>query len=797
MSSIIEGYSYDIFISYRQKDNKGDMWVSEFAEALKTELESTFKEDVSVYLDINPHDGLLETHDVDESLKDKLKCLIFIPVISRTYCDPNAFAWEHEFKAFVDQASQDQFGLKVRLPNGNVASRVLPVQIHDLDSDDIKQCESVLKGALRGIEFIYKEPGVDRPLTGKDNEEKNLNHTNYRNQINKVALAIREIINALKQYDPQHEVLSQEVTPPVLKPGKNKRTTVIAGSVLAVMLVVLGVLFIPGILYQPEEADKSIAVLPFNDYSANHDQEYFANGMMDELLNHLTKIKDLEVISRTSSMVYKDSKLPLRTIAQELGVSNIVEGSVRKAENKLRITVQLIDGKSEKHLWSETYDRDLSDVFSIQTEISMNIARELRTILTSREEDLISQVPTDNSTAYDYYLKGLQYGNELRQDSAIMMFSRAIEEDPEFVLAYLSRANFYSWIYFTKDEYGEIEDWEDFDRLAREDLEKAMSINPDLPRVKTVQAQLYYYLDRNNDKALELLNELLSQTPNNVGLIQLKCWVLRRMGLWDEHLKEMQKAFTLDPLNGNRFIEGGYTCLALRRYSEALEYFDKPQVLGIQLDADKEIRYCKFLTSLSWKGDLEEALKISELRETELGYSINWECYYYYARDFDKLISIAEVYEDQFRYFPRSLNIARAYFLKGDRVKCQLYADSAITELNERARLNPDDERVFAALGYAYAVKGEDKKALENSQKAVKLMPLSIDVWKGYFKEKDLAIVYIITGEYDLAMDLIEHLLTIPGELSVPLLKIDPAYDALRDLPRFQQILKTEYTTKY
>jgi hypothetical protein len=176
MSSIIEGYNYDIFISYRQKDNKGGRqgvplsgttqfreagWVSEFVDSLKTEIESTFKEEISVYFDINPHDGLLETHDVDESLKEKLKCLVFIPIISRTYCDPKSFAWEHELKAFVEQASKDQFGLKVKLPNGNVANRVLPVRVHDLDNTDIKECESVLGGFLRGVDFIYKSPGVN------------------------------------------------------------------------------------------------------------------------------------------------------------------------------------------------------------------------------------------------------------------------------------------------------------------------------------------------------------------------------------------------------------------------------------------------------------------------------------------------------------------------------------------------------------------------------------------------------------------------------------------------------------
>src|SRR5665647_438624 len=197
MSSIIEGYEYDIFISYRQKDNRHDGWVTEFVDNLKGEIESTFKEEISVYFDINPHDGLLETHDVDASLEEKLKCLVFIPIISRTYCDPKSFAWEHEFKAFVEKASQDQYGLKVKLPNGNVASRVLPIRIHDLDSTDIKECETVLGGVLRGVEFIYKEPGVNKPLSLEDDENKNLNKTKYRIQINKTANAIKEIITGI------------------------------------------------------------------------------------------------------------------------------------------------------------------------------------------------------------------------------------------------------------------------------------------------------------------------------------------------------------------------------------------------------------------------------------------------------------------------------------------------------------------------------------------------------------------------------------------------------------------------
>jgi dienelactone hydrolase len=200
MASLFPGFEYDIFISYRQKDNKYDGWVTDFVDHLKREIDATFKEEISVYFDINPRDGLLETHDVDASLEEKLKCLIFIPVISRTYCDPKSFAWDHEFKAFVNQASKDRFGLKIKLPNGNIASRVLPVRIHELDNADIKLCESIVEGVLRGVEFIYKSAGVNRPLrASEDHPHDNLNKTYYRDQINKVANAIDEIISGLKR----------------------------------------------------------------------------------------------------------------------------------------------------------------------------------------------------------------------------------------------------------------------------------------------------------------------------------------------------------------------------------------------------------------------------------------------------------------------------------------------------------------------------------------------------------------------------------------------------------------------
>jgi eukaryotic-like serine/threonine-protein kinase len=219
MASILEGYSYDIFISYRQKDNKYDGWVTEFVDNLQRELESAFKEEISVYFDINPHNGLLETHDVSASLEEKLKCLVFIPILSRTYCDPRSYAWDHEFRAFAERVSKDKFGFKIALPGGNIATRVLPVRINDLNTTDTKLCESILGGVLRPVDFIYRSAGVNRPLRSKDDEIiKSPTQILYRDQINKVSLAVMDIIESIKSSEDQVNIKEKEIkSKPVVK----------------------------------------------------------------------------------------------------------------------------------------------------------------------------------------------------------------------------------------------------------------------------------------------------------------------------------------------------------------------------------------------------------------------------------------------------------------------------------------------------------------------------------------------------------------------------------------------------
>jgi hypothetical protein len=204
----------------------------------------------------------LETHDVDASLKDKLKCLVFIPIISQTYCDSKSFAWQHEFVEFNKLAKEDQYGRDIKLSSGNVASRILPVKINDLDPEDKELLESELGGVLRGIEFIYKSAGVNRPLrANEDHPQDNINKTYYRDQINKVANAIKESITALKRQSVQSEELLEESPEKITSNNKNLKSKIIAGSILLFVLIISGYFFIPGIFKSLEPIEQLLFFL--------------------------------------------------------------------------------------------------------------------------------------------------------------------------------------------------------------------------------------------------------------------------------------------------------------------------------------------------------------------------------------------------------------------------------------------------------------------------------------------------------------------------------------------------------
>jgi TolB-like protein/cytochrome c-type biogenesis protein CcmH/NrfG len=578
MASIIPGYEYDIFISYRQKDNKHDGWVTEFVDNLKGELESTFKEEISVYFDINPHDGLLETHDVDESLKEKLKCLVFIPIISRTYCDPKSFAWEHEFKAFVEQASQDHLGLKVKLPNGNVASRVLPVRIHDLDAADIKECESVLGGVLRGIEFIYKSAGVNRPL--RSTEEKpheNLNKTIYRDQINKVALAIKDIITAIEHPGQKTEGILKEIVN--VKPEKAKKLIpkTIVASVIVLALIVIGYFLIPTFTKPKEQIEKSIAVLPFINDSPSDSNQYFINGFMEDVLNHLQTIRDLHPISRTSAEKYRKTTKSIPEIAKELSVNYIVEGDMQRYGNSIRLSVNLFKAfKKELKLWGKTYEKkinDATDIFSLQSQIAQSIATELEAVITPQEKLLIEKSQTSSLSAYENCIMGTNYFNKNTKediDIALHYFEKAKEIDPDYADAYLDIAHV--WIWRAGNSFATPEE---ATPIAKSNVAKAFKLDSTSSEVYAFLSAIQIYFDWNFNSAEESSEKSISLNPNNGDAHWLYSILLTVLGHPKEALEQHEMALKLDPMNNALKTSYGSTLICAGRYNEAIKVFQE------------------------------------------------------------------------------------------------------------------------------------------------------------------------------------------------------------------------------
>jgi TolB-like protein len=573
MASVIPGYEYDIFISYRQKDNKHDGWVSEFVNNLKGELESTFKEEISVYFDINPQDGLLETHDVNASLKDKLKCLVFIPIISQTYCDSNSFAWQHEFVEFNKLVKEDKLGRDIRLSSGNVASRILPVKIHDLDTEDKELLENELGGILRCVDFIYKSSGVNRPLrANEDHPQDNLNKTYYRDQINKVANAVKEIIAAIKKHN-QHEgeAPKERIKAKPERPIKYYPKIIITAFFILV-IIILGYFLITKQLKFSNTIEKSIAVLPFINDSPNDSTTYFMDGIKEEVLNNLQSIKDLRVLSRTSTDQYKGPNKPtIPEIAKKLGVNYIVEGSGQKSGNKFRLRVQLIRASKESHLWARSYEQenpDAKDYFNIQSQIAQAIATQLEAIITPQEKQLIQKTPTVNLEAYDAYLKGEYYRKKYTQndlETAMKYYKIALARDPGYALAYSGIASV--WFGFSAIGY----------LYPNEGLPKGYAALMTAQKLDSTLAEVHFGLalykfstefDWENSESE--FQKTFRINPNLAEAHAQYSFLLNVIGHHEEAMKQIQLALRLDPFDP--FVKSlyGFDLLYLYRYSDAI-----------------------------------------------------------------------------------------------------------------------------------------------------------------------------------------------------------------------------------
>jgi TolB-like protein len=799
MASIVQGYEYDIFISYRQKDNKYDGWISEFVTNLRKEIDATFKEDITIYFDENPHDGLLETHVVDKSLESKLKCLIFIPIISKTYCDPKSFAWQNEFCAFNKMANEDHIGRDIKLSNGNVTSRILPVKIHDLNDVDMTLLETELGRVLRPIEFIFKSPGVNRPLNQSDNPDKNQNQTYYRDQINKVANSIQEIIGGIKNLATAAPPVVQDESMPLQAnqlPFRKRLitrnvlraslvyilTAVIIGKALAtgsdllhlkentihLITLFLIVLFPIAILtawfyersprgfirtgsvaslrnpYADQQKkpftsnilitlliatiaalfllfpgfsgkksvppnEKSIAVLPFVDLSPGHDKEYFSDGMMEEILNNLYKIGDLKVTSRTSSMQYKgEIKKSAKEIAVELGVANILEGSVRLDKKTVRITVQLIRADTDEHLWSEDYDRDFSDIFSIQSDVAREVAGALKARISPEALRIIDIKPTSNSEAYELFLKGnkLSYYTAKENSEAIALYRKAIELDPGFSSAYeelgfrfIVGATYLS----TSQGTDPVKSWQ----TARPFMEKALEINPD-------NAQAHQYM------AWALL------------------WYEWNFGAAEKQYKEVKRIFPNYSWTDFEVATGHFEAA----YEGAVE--------GVETDSKNANLWQGIIISSYFAGKDPESIIKKALRTRNMKDNIYVRSeaarVYMYLKEYERAISIAKQLIKDFPEVesPRLAAIEAISYLKTTRPD---ETNRILEELKKKSNETPSGSPSFYT-----------------------------------------AMIYAVMGNKDLAFEWLEKAYKT-HEVEMYWLKVEPPFEPIRSDPRYQTII--------
>jgi tetratricopeptide (TPR) repeat protein len=405
------------------------------------------------------------------------------------------------------------------------------------------------------------------------------------------------------------------------------------------------------------------------------------------------------------------------------------------------------------------------------------------------------ETPTYNQTAYDYYLKGNDYFSRYESFLALDMYSKAIQEDSLFVAAYAQRAKIHLYIFWNKGK-----GWQGHDLLGEEDIKRGLRLNPELTEIKFAEAVASYMLDRDYDRTLKILQELKVVAPNISDLYAYSSYVLRRQGKLQESIKELNQAIQLDPFNANYRDNLLLTYQLLHQYDNQIECSKQ----GLLLIPDyRNFNDHIFDAFLAKTGDLKTAMNESGLKEEEVWYgksSSNRETresaqygIYYYARQYDKLIDFikkdALIESGQTTYHPNTYESALIYYLKGNTVLSKIYADSAILHLKEKIKEAPDDDRFYSTLGKCYAFSGNVREAIAYGQKAVELKPIKLDAYQGVTEEQNMMEIFIFTNKYDLALDKIEFLLSIPSWLSKGDLLIDPIFDNLRKLPRFQKII--------
>ncbi|HWX16286.1 MAG TPA: tetratricopeptide repeat protein [Chthoniobacterales bacterium] len=583
-------------------------------------------------------------------------------------------------------------------------------------------------------------------------------------------------------------------TPTPSAPGAHRRRNVI-------MLVATGVVIsaAAGFFLLPRASarkiDKSIAVLPFENLSDDKENAFFADGIQDDILTNLSKIGDLKVISRTSVMSYRGKAPNIREIAKALGVSNILEGSVRRSGNRVRVNVQLINADNDEHMWAEDYDRDLTDVFAIQTDLAQKITSALQAKLSPAEKARIDRRPTQNPDAYLLFMQAHDYANrpDLFRDTSLkaeQLFEKATKLDPDFAAALAGLSMIESWMYHSFDPTPARRE------KARAAANEALRLQPDLPEAHLALGFSYYYGDRDYERALAEFAIAKRDLPNDAKVYMAIGAIQRRQGKWAESTTNLEKAAELDPKDGSVLLNLAYSYMATRNFDAADKTFDR----GIEaVPQSFSSRALKSELAIRWKGDFSVAEK--ELASVPPGIdpdgivTLSRVSVLTLQRKFPEALQVIQQFREETlpghgsAPCPKAFLEAMVYRYQGDKVRAQAAFDRARVVAEQLVRENPEDAARHGQLGFILAGLGRKEEAIREGKRAVELLPESQDAFDGPEATAALAQIYAWTGERDQAFSLLDHLLIIPNGLTVPILKLDPVWDSLRTDPRFQALV--------
>jgi TolB-like protein/Tfp pilus assembly protein PilF len=545
--------------------------------------------------------------------------------------------------------------------------------------------------------------------------------------------------------------------------------------------------------------EKSIAVLPFENLSREPDNSYFADGIQDEILTRLAKIADLKVISRTSTHRYQSKPANLPEIARQLGVTNILEGSVQKVADQVRVNVQLINAKSDSHIWAETYDRKLSDIFGVESEIAKGIAESLQAKLTGHEKQALAAQPTNNPEAYDAYLHGLALQARLGQSihlalKTIGYFERAVRLDHNFAIAWahLSRARAY--LYFQRVDTARPD-------LAKDALEHAQRLQPNSPETLLALGYYQYWVLRDYGLAKATFDLVSKLLPGNSDVAWALSAVNRRLGQWNESLAAVEAGLALDPRNGELLTTSAWTYAMLRQFPMALKRYDQatdiiandPDLVslkgGIYLAQGNLEQAAKLLSEISVQTPFENAffVKVTQLR---------------LERNYAEAIRLLQTRLAQFKFTSEiykgatQVYLAIAQRLAGNSAEAKFVAEQARYTLEPLCKNQPDNSNFAEWLALAYALLGEKELALKEAKRAIMLLPSAKDGVDGPGTEENLALVQTIFGENSSAIATLRRLVQTPFQsqlygpmpLAPAFLRLDPLWDSLRADPGFREL---------